>query len=103
MEVFYGSNIFWPFIFVDPATSVPVSVQSLIALPQLEHHGPRMERKMGKRVRKRGKKKSLVTLTTGTHVQAKIYGSHFLGSRTYPSEPVMFFLGFCIPFYRLNI
>jgi hypothetical protein len=57
MEVFYGSNIFWPFIFVDPATSVPVSVQSLIALPQLEHHGPRMERKMGKRVRKRGKKK----------------------------------------------
>jgi hypothetical protein len=57
MEVFYGSNIFWPFIFVDPATSVPVSVQSSIALPQLEHHGPRMERKMGKRVRKRGKKK----------------------------------------------
>jgi hypothetical protein len=40
-----------------------------------------MERKMGKRVRKRGKKKkSLVTLTTGTHVQTKIYGSHFIGS-----------------------
>jgi hypothetical protein len=56
MEVIYGSNIFWPFIFVDPATSVPVSVQNSTALPQLEHHGPQMEGKMEKRVRKRGKK-----------------------------------------------
>jgi hypothetical protein len=30
--------------------------------------------------KKRKEKKSLVTLTTGTHVQAKIYGSHFIGS-----------------------